>query len=233
MNRWLKKISVKHQSGDCSLAFLVMSCCSSFSVLSRVYKERKNNIVEFDVKESGSWYFSVVSSRDFAIVTVSLSLQVKNCSAATCATPLSPQKAAWRCTCASTLAPSLSNVLSVNFALERQATEKRTFNSTFGQTVKEVNPSGPPRLLVRLVRVRIQVQGRRWQRTRDNSRQHQKRFNQWVFCQHPTLTPTFISQPTQFWQDSLTRVCCNQDWWDRQFCLPLCQVGNMNHNKSL
>lgn len=153
-----------------------------------------------------------------------LSLQVKSCSAVTCATPLSPLKAAWRCTCASTLALSPLNAPSASFASEPPAIAKHTFNSTSGQTASEANPSVPPRPLVRPVRVRTQAWCRGWRPTRSSSQQRRKAFNLLVSCQQRTLTPTFTSRPTQCWQDSLTRVCCSQVWWDRPSCLPPCQV---------
>lgn len=157
--------------------------------------------------------------------SVVLCLQVRNCSAVTCATPPSPQRAAWRSTCASTPAPSLSNAPSASFASEPRATVKPTSSVTFAQTATAAKASAPLPLWVIQDTVRTRPLGRMGPPVRASNQPLRNHFNLWVCYRPPALIPTFTSQPIRFWLGSLTRTCCSRALWVRLSCLPLCQVG--------
>lgn len=145
-------------------------------------------------------------------ITSSLFLiQVRSFSAVICATPPSLQRGAWRCTCASTLAPSPSSVPSANSASELRVTAKHTSSVTSVQTATAANPSVLPRPPVRPDRVKTQRLGRVWLQVRGSSQLDQRLFSLWGCCKHPALTPAFTSQLIRFSQGSLTRIYCSQD----------------------
>lgn len=155
--------------------FITTICCLKLKLF---YLQLTSDIWDFDHKDTAIYYGKKPEVKfDWLHLTAYLSVQVRNCSAVTCATPPSQRRAAWRCTCASTLAPSPSNVPSVNSASELQATAKRTSSATCGRAATETSPSVPPRPLVRPVRVKTRAPGRLWHLVRASSWRLRRAFN--------------------------------------------------------